>query len=273
MPFKQHTGPQRTESEILIYVAGGEPVPERVPMELQPHLPNDVWNARLPAVRDLASQYYKRGFEVAWFSLGFISAIVVPAVLYNIILQAILNKNPNLLDTTNGVIDFELEARLITLGFFASLVMLFFAPLVVWKFIGQRRANAMIARWARQDKMERSPNGFIPSWRIQMPGVFSGRCIVHISTPPQTMPSAFHPDAYLPSYLNGPADEGDAYFYPYKGAQPGMPHMSTIGSLPRGGGPGAPGAGGGNLPGYVAYGGEDEKFGGDEKVEFDDVKV
>jgi hypothetical protein len=270
MPFKQYKGAQRTESEILIYVAGGEPVPEQVPLELQPYVPNDVWNARLPSVRDLSSRYYKKGFEMAWFSLGFFSAIILPAFLYNVILQAMLKTNPNQLDTNGGVVDFNVEARFLSVGIFVGLVLLFFVPLAVWKFIGQRRANAMVGRWNRQDKMERSPNGFIPTWRVQMPGVFSSRCIIHVSTPPQTMPSAFHPDAYLPSYLNGPTDQGaEAYFYPYKGSKPGMPHMSMVGSLP---GANAPN-GGGNLPGYVAYGDEAEKFGSDEKVEFDDVKV
>lgn len=270
MPFKQYSGPQRTESEILVYVAAGEPVPQQVPFELQPYVPQDVWDARLPTIRDLSSKYYKKVFESLWFTIGFFSAIILPAVLYNVILQAMDRKNPQTFDAFDNrdQVDLAFEARGIALGLFVGIALFFLVPIAVWKFIGQRRANAMVGRWTRQDKTERSPNGFIPTWRVQMPGIFYSRCVIHVSTPPQTLPSVFHPDAYLPSYINGPADQGDAYYYPYKGNQPGMPHMSMIGTAP-----GRPGAGG-NLPGYVAYGGEAEKYGSDEKTDkFDDVRV
>ncbi len=52
-----------------------------------------------------------------------------------------------------------------------------------------------------------------------------------ITLPPAPAPTAFHPDAYLPSYINGPHDDG-AYFYPYRRAEPGLPHMSVIGNVP-----------------------------------------
>jgi hypothetical protein len=53
-----------------------------------------------------------------------------------------------------------------------------------------------------------------------------------IITVPQTLsPSTFHPNAYLPSYINGPVDSDATYFYPYK-PKPGLPRMSTIGNVP-----------------------------------------
>lgn len=45
-------------------------------------------------------------------------------------------------------------------------------------------------------------------------------------------PSTFHPDAYLPSYINGPTDSDSAYFYPYSKGERGLPHMSVVGNVP-----------------------------------------
>lgn len=55
--------------------------------------------------------------------------------------------------------------------------------------------------------------------------------ILTVSLPPNSSPSSFHPNAYLPSYLNGPVDADANYYYPYK-AEPGLPRMSVVGNVP-----------------------------------------
>jgi hypothetical protein len=52
-----------------------------------------------------------------------------------------------------------------------------------------------------------------------------------LTLPPNYTPSNFHPDAYLPSYINRPADAEANYYYPYK-PEPGMPRMSVVGNVP-----------------------------------------
>jgi hypothetical protein len=54
---------------------------------------------------------------------------------------------------------------------------------------------------------------------------------VTITLPAVASPTSFHVNAYLPSYINPPADANDAYYYPYK-YEPGLPRMSVVGNVP-----------------------------------------
>ncbi len=50
---------------------------------------------------------------------------------------------------------------------------------------------------------------------------------------PFSLTTVFHPDAYLPAYINAPNDVDAIYYYPFKGqGQAGLPRMSVVGNVP-----------------------------------------
>ncbi|PBK81947.1 hypothetical protein ARMGADRAFT_765085 [Armillaria gallica] len=99
--------------------------------------------------------------------------------------------------------------------------------MLVSKYMGSRAISAVLQRWGQVDRAQFGKHACL--WKVSAPGVF--RTMLTITLPPAPAPTAFHPDAYLPSYINGPHDDG-AYFYPYHRAEPGLPHMSVIGNVP-----------------------------------------
>ncbi|KAG7440040.1 uncharacterized protein BT62DRAFT_911491 [Guyanagaster necrorhizus] len=97
-------------------------------------------------------------------------------------------------------------------------------------FQGRREIAQMLQKWGQADRAQFGQHACL--WKASSaPGVFRTAMMLKIVLPPTTAPTAFHPDAYLPSYINGPSDDG-AYFYPYRRTEPGLPHMSVIGNVP-----------------------------------------
>jgi hypothetical protein len=123
------------------------------------------------------------------------------------------------------------ESRMVTFGLFFGVILFFFTPIAIWKFIGRKQANRLTTQWTKADTMNYGQNA-ASTWKVKTPSVFRDSTILYISLPAsmKANPSSFHPNAYLPSYINGPSDE---YYYPYKANQePGLPRMSTIGNVP-----------------------------------------
>jgi len=192
----------------------------------------------------ISEHYSKPIFERIWFVVGLLATIIVPAALYNTILHNMGFQD----DFINDVQDFDIfiRARALTGAISLAIILIFTVPMLIWKFIGRRHVTRSLQQWARSDNTLAGNSGMIPTWRVRTPGIFSDNTILTITLPSSLSPSSFHPNAYLPSYVNPPEDAGDTYFYPYKSHQPGLPRMSVVG----------------NVPLYT-----------DEKYDFQDVKV
>lgn len=208
-----------------MYFAPSQPVPATVPYELQGHISQDDWTVRAAAIKDLAFQYYKPLFERVWTVVAFISIIVLPLVLYQIILNSVFE---------NGRQTEErfFEARAIGSAVFLGTILFFWLPMYLWKAIGKRRMRAMLSRWARADQATKGPSTFVPVWTVKCPTVFKSTAILSITTPPNTRPTVFHPDAYVPPFVNRPTDDGAPYYTPYNAGQQGISKMGGAGNLP-----------------------------------------
>ncbi|THH21013.1 hypothetical protein EW146_g446, partial [Bondarzewia mesenterica] len=213
--------PQRTSSDIVL-------------------VSPDAWATRIPSLIRLVSRYSYPIFEGCWMLAAFVASIAIPAAVNPFIFDAM---DKDRIDG-NGPI---FQARAISFALFVGVLIFFYVPLIVWKVFGQSRANALVKHWAEEDLRMKGPSVFIPTWKVSMPGVFTMNCKLKVSLPPNEKATYFHPAAYLPSWINGPADAQAApAYYPgsYQNLGPGMPPNV------------------GNVPLYS-----------DEKHPFDDVKV
>ncbi|EEB90473.1 hypothetical protein MPER_11318 [Moniliophthora perniciosa FA553] len=128
------------------------------------------------------------------------SLVVVPVVLQPIIRSAIITRDQDGFITTTSVAK------------------------------GHRHLNALAQKWTRADRIDFGQNvGGL--WTVKSPGVFRDGIVLIIGLPADVSPTPFHPNAYLPSYINGPVDADASYYYPYK-AEPGLPRMSVVGNIP-----------------------------------------
>ncbi|KAJ3806368.1 hypothetical protein EV368DRAFT_32884 [Lentinula lateritia] len=95
---------------------------------------------------------------------------------------------------------------------------------------GRKQVDRLVSKWNGADRMNYGQNAS-STWKAQSPGIFRNSTILTISLPASMKPTSFHPNAYLPSYINGPIDPDASYYYPYK-SEPGLPRMSVIGNVP-----------------------------------------
>ncbi|KAH8118917.1 hypothetical protein DFH11DRAFT_1685957 [Phellopilus nigrolimitatus] len=231
MSFQQFNGyggqarRDHKENRVVVYVSPQQPVPDMVPYELHDHIFPDEWHMRITAIRDMSFRYYKPLFERIWFMVATLVVIVFPLLLYRIVFDAIYENGPQTPETF-------FEARAVSIAIFIATILLFWAPMLIWKGIGKMRVRSLLSGWERTDRMNKGPSAFIPIWMVKHPTVFKSTCIVTITTPPNAHPTLFHPNAYLPSFINPPNDAGAAYYYPYAPGQVGLPRMSTVGDLP-----------------------------------------
>jgi hypothetical protein len=66
--------------------------------------------------------------------------------------------------------DARQESRLITFVIGIGIVMLFFGPHIVWKFMGQKRASELVKRWETEDARLHAPGAFVPVWTVKLAG-------------------------------------------------------------------------------------------------------
>ena len=93
-------------------------------------------------------------------------------------------------------------AHFISLSIFLAIAVVFWAPLIVWKVLGQKYANVLARRWGTEDaRLSGSRyNGYVPRWEIRLPGVLSSQTIVTINVPQLGPPtSPYDAQAYLPT--------------------------------------------------------------------------
>jgi hypothetical protein len=200
----------------VLYLSPTQPAPAMVPFELQNYISPEIWEARIPSIARVTSRYSKPLFEGVWALLGFFFMTIVPVAIFKVVLV----KNSGLRHS---------EARAISFGIFVTIALIFFLPVAIWKFMGRKEVNTMLMAWAETDRMTSGQHTAIPIWKVKFPGVFRDTIALTIVIPPNKSPSAFHPDAYLPSYINRPIDP-DSYYYPYRGGS-GLPHMSIVGDV------------------------------------------
>ncbi|KAF8530497.1 hypothetical protein BU17DRAFT_36227 [Hysterangium stoloniferum] len=207
---------------LLQYLSPKFPTPP-VPFELSGHIAADDWAIRVPALTRLASRYYKPIFERVWLVLS-IGITLIPLLAYQPIFVAIYGNAPN--ENSKSMV-----ARLIGLLMFFAALAICWAPIYIWKTIGNRRVRALLASYSAADAARSSLSSFVPKWSINTPGIFTTQTILTITTPPTAPITSFHPDAYLPAYIGKAEEAQGAYFYPYPVAAQGadVPRMSVVG--------------------------------------------
>ncbi|KAI0275552.1 hypothetical protein BGY98DRAFT_992186 [Russula aff. rugulosa BPL654] len=192
----------RTAGEVELHLSPKSPVP-KLPYELHEHVTADAWAARIPQLITLCNRYNRPVLEGVWFIVMFIASIAVPAGLHGPILDS-LRKNMTLPDAI-------VETRFITFVIAIGILMLFFGPHIVWKFMGQKRATELVKKWETEDARLHAPGSFIPVWTVKLAGYLS------YDTPPIILPSS----CYHPAWMNGPVDSGSPNGAPatYQGFQ------------------------------------------------------
>ncbi|PAV18431.1 zf-cchc type zinc finger [Pyrrhoderma noxium] len=215
----------REQDKVVIYLSPQQPIPDIVPYELHEHILSDDWYMRNSAIRDMSFNYYKPLFERFYLVVATMSCIILPLILYQIIFNAMFTQGPH----TEGHF---FEARAVSFAVFIGTILVFWMPILIWKGIGKRRVRKMLADWERADRATKAPGAFVPVWSVKTPSVFKSTCIVSVSIPPNSRPTVFSRNAYLPDYVNPPTDAGDAYYYPYAPGKAGIPRMSVAGTLP-----------------------------------------
>ncbi|KAL5523494.1 hypothetical protein ACEPAG_7667 [Sanghuangporus baumii] len=218
----------RTQDKVVVYVSPRQPVPDMVPYELHEHVFPDDWHSRVLAIRDLAFRYYHPMIERLWLIIASLAVIIIPIALYQVIFNALYeNQLPH-------TAEHFYRARAVSFAVFIGTFVVFWAPMLIWKALGKRRLRKLTQGWEKVDRAAKPPSAFVPVWKANMPTIFKSTCIVTITTPLNARPTLFHPNAYLPSYINPPVDAGAdaAYYYPYAPGQTGLPRMSVAGTLP-----------------------------------------
>ncbi|KAF9465060.1 hypothetical protein BDZ94DRAFT_1215454 [Collybia nuda] len=217
---------QGTGNTIIIALRPNQFVSSSVPFEIQGHVSKDVWTYRIPKIIKASSRYSKPRLELLWTVVGLMASLILPVALHKFVLsKPDRGVNPSLYSLK------EAEARSISFGIFAGLVLFFLVPMIIWKFAGNRQMKLMLQKWSDMDRINSNHKVNTPIWRVKTPRVLMDKTTLIITVPHAHSASSFHPNAYLPSYLNGPVDSESTYFYPYK-PEPGLPRMSTIGNVP-----------------------------------------
>jgi len=211
----------RTSGQIELHLSPKSPVPT-LPYELQEHVTTDAWAARIPQLIHLCNRYNRPVLEGVWFIVMFIASIAVPAGLHGPILNSLKPK----LSRDDAI----METRFISFVIGIGILMLFFGPHIVWKFMGQKRATELVKRWESEDARLHAPGSFVPVWTVKLAGYGSYDTCLTITTPYGSPPSYFHPAAYRPEWINGPADSGSRNGVPatYQGFQ----HQAMYGEVP-----------------------------------------
>lgn len=93
------------------------------------------------------------------------ASIAVPAGLHGPILHS-LEKQMTRFDAIA-------ETRFITFVIAIGVLMLFFGPHIVWKFMGQKRATELVKRWEAEDARLHAPGSFVPVWTVNLAGYLS----------------------------------------------------------------------------------------------------
>jgi len=212
---------KRAPGQVVYHLDQTSPVPT-LPYELHEHVSAAAWASRIPQLIRLSKRYYKPAFEIIFFISLFISTITVPAAVRDIVLPSLEKKMKRR--------EAHHQSNFVAFAIFIGVVLLFAVPYVSWKWIGQKRATALVKRWQAEDARSRPPGAFVPVWTVSLYGNFSSSVRLAITTPDAAVPSYFHPAAYMPSWINGPVDPGAGNGFP--AANQGFEKAAMYGGLP-----------------------------------------
>ena len=73
--------------------------------------------------------------------------------------------------------DARAQARFVAFAIAIAISLLFTAPHVVWKFMGQKRATELVKRWESEDARGRPPGSFVPVWTVKLSGYLSSHTV------------------------------------------------------------------------------------------------
>jgi len=207
----------RAQGKVIIYLSPKYQSTPPVPFELQTFITTEEWGSRIREITRTASRYSKTLFERIWTITALLATFLIPVILYRVVFDALVGTQEELENNNN----FEngraisgqklLEARLISFAIFIITLIVFWAPIAIWKYIGRKRMTALIKQWTEIDTLARATGAFVPRWDVKTPGIFDARIILSVTTPPVANPTSFHPDAYLPPYLPPYGFQGTQY--------------------------------------------------------------
>lgn len=106
--------------------------------------------------------------------------IVIPAALHGVIRRSFKK--------TMSREDAKAQARFVAFAIAIAISLLFTAPHVVWKYMGQKRATELVQRWEAESARGRPPGSFVPLWTVKLSGYLSshtvrvGRQLLHSFT-------------------------------------------------------------------------------------------
>jgi len=217
--------PRRIGDRIYMYLSK-DMNPTPMPVEIQPLMTAYNWDMRVLTIKQICNQFSRPTLERIWFFFAILTTIFIPLFIHSVIFNALHGNN----DSRQHAFDSAIQARYITLGIFIALVLLLWVPPTVWKYIGNRRVNAQLNRWAAQDNAA-NPHGFNPLWRVEIPGTFTPYGKLSVTLPPPPPATVFHPNAYMPPYLAPP---GYNYYPPTSYAPPVIGYNGPVGDEKRG---------------------------------------
>jgi len=195
--FSPYSSAGREEGFISVHLLRGFPSLPPVPLELQSFISPQEWERRLDAINKLAHRYSKPIMERIWILLGFLLTLIGPILVYRLLAA-------NLPDPEFDLATFRREftqLKLITLGVFIGILVVAWAPLVLWKCLGRYRMRSLLNEWGQVDVLAKNKGLFVPLWSVDLPSSFARAVTVRISIPPRLSPTTFHPEAYLPPYI------------------------------------------------------------------------
>jgi len=195
MYVPSHHAQRGPDGNITLHVSQAHEMPP-LPYELSGLIAHETWEQRTQVIKGMCARFSRPLFERVWFIVAMISTLVLPFPLYRLIFNAVFDpKRPN---------ETFFEARAAGFGIFIGVLVVFWAPLAFWKWMGASRMRAQLRQWETYDRANASGR-FVPEWKVEMPGIFSIVGRVTITTPPSVTPTTFHQGAYLPPYINAPA--------------------------------------------------------------------
>ncbi|KAL7413129.1 hypothetical protein BDY24DRAFT_415632 [Mrakia frigida] len=181
----------RRDGQIATDVQKGEVAPV-MPRELFGIVSPDIWVERVSALQALHTRFFGSLIEKICWIVAFFCALILPWPLMSLVDRSMQN------DTEAKF----WEIKMIGLGLFFGCGLFFFAPLIGWKCLANYRLKTLLAKYKKQDS-HRSFPASMQVWSIQTTSFTPKPTLTIIVTlpPPPGAVSTFHPDAYLPAYI------------------------------------------------------------------------
>jgi len=177
-----------------VNLARGKDTP-LLPYELAGLMSSDEWQHRTETIKEICHRFSAPVVEKIWFLVAAIASVVLPFPLCKLAFRAVFDRNRP--DQTFSL------GRLASAAVFLGIIFVLWGPITIWKLIGSRKMRLLIKQWQMQDRATTN-TGSITVWSVSFPGAFNSCGRITVIMPPETTPSSFHPNAYLPAYVAAP---------------------------------------------------------------------